>query len=126
VGEVVSAAIRDFLRGRASMNRAFDASGASDIVAAVLQSRMPREGVTPDGWQYFVHGVGYTVTSPDGAEVHIDAGREGDVISAYDVRNYLQSVNVLPLPEISAIRSMLDRLVDDGLLMVRENRYSMR
>jgi hypothetical protein len=123
--KVVSEALVEFVRGRDSLRRAFGVADAAEIVEAVLRSGKPREGETPDGWAYFVHGIGYTVILPGGGEIHIDAGRTGDTVSVHDVLGYLESVGESPTPEVAEIRSVLDALVAEGHVGAEDGRYRL-
>ncbi|MDT7784493.1 MAG: hypothetical protein QOF58_2912 [Pseudonocardiales bacterium] len=111
----VRAAVEAFYQARAAMMKDFRARTASDVVSAVLTGSMPRQGNCANGWGYFVHGVGYTVVLPSEAQLHIDAGKDVDVISVFDLRFYLEGIGCGAL-ELAAIREQCEALVVEGLL----------
>ena len=92
VRDRVTAALASFAEAKAAIESPFDVMSAAEIVSAVLQGRMPREGRCVNGLEYFVHGVGYTIMIDSGGQVHFDGGDGGigDVFSAYDIQEFLK------------------------------------
>ena len=105
------------------MYRTFGARSAADVVSAVVEGRMPREGENVDGSKYYVHGVGYTVILRGEGEVHLDGGSGDDVFSVYDVLNYFESLNLSGMPTLGEIRAALDNMAAAGLVEVVNNRF---
>jgi hypothetical protein len=122
--QVVTPALDGFRVGKRAMEQHFGVSSTSGIVEAVLQGGMPRQGQTGDGLEYFVHGVGYTVTLPDGGEVHIDAERSGgDCFKVYDVCQYLETSGRIETCDIEQVRAVLAQQVAGGELRTAGQGY---
>jgi hypothetical protein len=111
----VRSAVDAFYQARAVMADGFSVQSASAVVSAVLDGSKPRKGKCVNGWDYFVHGVGYTVVLPSEAQLHIDAGKSTDVISLYDIRFYLESLGC-DVPELADLRGQCEALVREGVL----------
>lgn len=89
-GSLIRYAINCFIAARSVMRETFGVTAASEVVAQVLQRRAERNGRCRNGYEYIVHGVGYTVVFPSGAQVHIDSCGEGrDCFKVYDLQFFL-------------------------------------
>lgn len=115
----VSGAIDGLLDARRLVADVFGVSSASSLVRRVLDGEVPRQGHFPNGLEYFVHGVGYTVVFDDGAQAHLDAcdGDGGDCFTVYDVRGFLQD-KCEQVPSLESIREVCDEWVARGQLGV--------
>lgn len=121
----VRSAVASFFLARRLVADSFGTASASELVSAVLSGVHPRRGFCSNGWEYFVHGVGYTVVMPDGAQLHIDGSNSGDVLSLYDIRFYMESLDCV-VPSIDEVRRDCDLLATAGNLMqVDEVRYAL-
>lgn len=125
VRQAVLAALNSFLQAKAAIERTFAAGSAPEIVAAVLQGRMPRQGRCDNGLEYFVHGVGYTVVTDSGGPVHIDGTEAGDVVSVYDLRAFFESAEIDHVPNVEDIRIACNELRSEGILHEVGRRYSI-
>ncbi|TNM32242.1 DUF6896 domain-containing protein [Streptomyces sedi] len=97
--EAVDRALSAFREGRRAMARRGGVASVEGIVGAVLRGALPRAGRTGEGWEYQVHGIGYTVTLADGGDVHLDAAPGGGAcFRAFDVRQYLESASDAAAP----------------------------
>ncbi|RMI45548.1 DUF6896 domain-containing protein [Streptomyces triticirhizae] len=114
----VSLALNAFRAGREAMARHFGAASAAHFLRAVLDGARPREGTTSEGLEYFVHGVGYTITLADGGEVHLDAERSGgECFKAYDICLYLETAGHVACPDAAPVRAELRRRAQRGELV---------
>jgi hypothetical protein len=88
---------------------------------------MPREGHLANGSGYFVHGVGYTVVTESGGEVHLDAGDNGaeDVFSVHDIHAFLETSGCDNVPTIETIRDSLNQLEAAGKILREGRRFSI-
>ncbi|MFF9781582.1 hypothetical protein [Streptomyces nigrescens] len=50
-------ALNDFRKAKKAIEGTFDASGAPEIVSAVLSRSLPRSGTCSNGFEYSVHGI---------------------------------------------------------------------
>jgi uncharacterized protein DUF6896 len=90
-GADVEEALSSFVEAKAAMEGAFGTRGAAAVVRSVITRTQPRSGWLPDGREYFVHGIGYTVVLSDESPAHIDADESGqDIFSSYDMMYFLQ------------------------------------
>lgn len=120
----VSSAVAEFVNVRKLMADSFGVASAPALVSAVLSGKMERRGACVNGWQYLIHGVGYTVVTAGGGQVHIDGSDVGDVFTLYDIRSYLDSIGCT-VPGLDVIRQECDRLASCQILeRVDEIRYS--
>ncbi|MEU9122471.1 hypothetical protein AB0C96_21860 [Streptomyces sp. NPDC048506] len=106
--------MKDFREAKKAIEETFNASSAPEIVAAVLRHDLPRDGVCANGFSYSVHGIGYTVTLPDGGQVHLDGSRDGDFFKVYGLAFYLESSSKFEEMDISAIKHECAILVERG------------
>lgn len=81
----LSDAVAAFRAAKAAIHATFGGTDATAIVRSVRQGDRPRNGHCANGWEYFVHGIGYTVVLPGGRQAHIDASKDGDVFTRYDI-----------------------------------------
>ena len=113
----ISGAIDRLLGARRLVADAFGVTSASGLVRRVRDGEIPRHGRLPNGMEYLVHGIGYTVVYNDGRGAHLDAcdGGAGDCFKAYDVRQILQDICV-QVPSLELIRQVCDDWVARGRL----------
>ncbi|WP_174528130.1 DUF6896 domain-containing protein [Micromonospora maritima] len=95
------AAVRRFARALAETRRRMlddlhPVTDVADLLTAVRSRReLPPEGTTSSGVTYRVHGVGVSMTAPDGREVDVDlvtdpaTGRPVEAFDAWRVRWFL-------------------------------------
>jgi hypothetical protein len=115
-GELVSRTLDAYRLARSKMEGAFAASSASAIVSEVNRGERARQGKLPDGLEYFVHGIGYTVTLPAGGQVHIDSSPDGDSLSIYDIQHFMETSGEENVPGLTAITDVCDEKVRSGEL----------
>ncbi|MGY0234419.1 DUF6896 domain-containing protein [Longispora urticae] len=122
---VVECALDSFRKAREHIFEAFGKPSASELVSAVLAGEIPRRGKLPNGLEYFVHGIGYTVVLGTGSHVHVDASEMGDSFSVYDIDFFFKSDDAeIIAPELLTITEICDRLVIGGTLgKVGERHY---
>lgn len=89
---------------------------AVEIVTAVVRKERPRSGRCVNGYEYFVHGAGYTVVLPSGGQVHLDGSGEGDVFTAYDMAHFLEDSGVERGCRVAEVRDVCDELCDIGVI----------
>ncbi|NIL58212.1 DUF6896 domain-containing protein [Salinispora arenicola] len=113
----VSGAIDGLLDARRLVADVFGVSSASSLVRRVLDGEIHRQGHFPNGLEYFVHGVGYTVVFDNGAQAHLDAcdGDGGDCFTVYDARGFLQDTSER-VPSLESVREVCDEWVARGQL----------
>lgn len=115
----VSGAIDGLLDARRLVADVFGVSSASSLVRRVLDGEIHRQGHLPNGLEYFVHGVGYTVVFDNGAQAHLDAcdsdSDGGDCFTVYDVRGFLQDTSER-VPSLESVREVCDEWVARGQL----------
>jgi hypothetical protein len=117
----VAEAIDAFAEARRQIGETFGTSTAAEVVTAVLRGGKARNGRCRDGSEYLVHGTGYSVVLPGGAQAHIDAhGDRSDRFTAWDIRMYLDDLidGDVPLDAVaevcaSYVRSGVLRRVDE-------------
>jgi len=114
--EQISRALDAYRMARSQMEHDFNAESTSTIISQVNRGEKPREGTLSNGLEYFVHGIGYTVTLPSGGQVHIDSAPEGDSFSVYDLQLFIETSGEEPVPGISAIADTCNEKVRDGEL----------
>ena len=98
-------AIDSFIEAQRLMRETFGVMTASEVVSEVLQGRAERNGRCHNGYEYMVHGVGYTVVFPSGAQAHIDSCGEGrDCFRIYDIQFFLEDLvgKEFPLEAVAA------------------------
>ncbi len=122
--DAVLAALASFAQAKAAMEETFRVRSAAEVVSAVLRGRMPREGHCLNGLEYFVHGIGYTVVTASGGQVHFDSGDEvsTDVFSVHDIRAFLETSGYEYVPTIEDVRDALSQLE----LLGKVRRYGRR
>ncbi|MGC4810921.1 DUF6896 domain-containing protein [Micromonospora sp. DT228] len=112
LGEVIDA----FFEARRIISRCLGVASAAELVAAVLNGSVPRNGHCQDGVEYMVHGVGYTVTFSNDAQAHIDAsGAQRDCFKLYDLRFYLDEITD-DIPSLEALSTACDGYAQKGAL----------
>ncbi|MFG2532624.1 DUF6896 domain-containing protein [Streptomyces sp. NPDC048516] len=109
-------ALNDFREAKKAIEKTFSASGAPEIVSAALNHRLPRNGTCSNGFAYSVHGIGYTVTFPDGGEVHLDGSRQGDCFTLYDLEFYFETSPKFEEMTIENIERECSLMVIQGVL----------
>ncbi|MBE1488908.1 DUF6896 domain-containing protein [Plantactinospora soyae] len=107
-------AIRQFYSAKALVEAALGVTSASQLTERVLRDEAIRHGHCR-GFEYSVHGVGYTVVSPGGEPVHIDSFGDKDGFTVYDIRAYLEGSGDA-VPAVDEIRFACDQLVDRGMI----------
>jgi hypothetical protein len=128
IREAVVGALAAFVLAKSAIELTFDATSATEIVSAVLKGQKAREGRCVNGLEYFVHGIGYTVVTPSGGQVHYDSGDagEGDVFSANDIRFFLETSQHMPVPAIDDIKRILNDLRSSGIVLQFRNRFGIQ
>jgi hypothetical protein len=122
--ESVSRALDVFRMARSQMEGAFNANSTRAIISAVHRGEKPRQGTLPDGLEYFVHGIGYTIALPSGGQIHIDSAPDGDSLSVYDIQQFIETSAEERAPDISAIATVCEEKVRKGeLLAMSEWKY---
>jgi len=114
--ELVSSALDAFRMARSQMEDAFHADSTSAIISAVNRGEKPRRGKLPDGLEYFVHGIGYTVSLPSGGEIHIDSAPGGDSFSVYDIQQFVETSGEERDLDTSAIANVCEGKARSGEL----------
>ncbi|MEV7382057.1 DUF6896 domain-containing protein [Streptomyces lydicus] len=109
-------ALNDFRNAKRAIEETFGASGAPEIVSAVLSHRLPRSGTCSNGFEYSVHGIGYTVTLPDGGEVHLDGSRQGDCFTPYDLELYFETSSKFEEMDVEDIERECSLMTRKGVL----------
>jgi hypothetical protein len=121
----IQSAVATFLQVRGLIADSLGSASATALVSAVLSGAVARRGTCKNGWEYFVHGVGYTVVTAAGGQVHIDGSDAGDVFSVYDIRFYLDGIGCA-VPSVDMIRRECDRLeASRSIERVDEIRYAL-
>jgi len=110
----VKDAITRFYAAKALMKACLGVTSASMVTEMILREEIARNGRC-EGFTYNAHGVGYTVTFPDGSSVHIDSIGIGDGFTAYDVRAYLEDIGRRVLP-IGDVRAACEQWAEMGLI----------
>jgi hypothetical protein len=108
--------LNDFRNAKNAIEETFEASRAPEIVSAVLSHSFPRNGTCSNGYAYTVHGIGYTVTLPDGGEVHLDGSPEGDCFTVYDLELFFETSSEFHEMNIGEIERECSRMEGEGLL----------
>lgn len=124
--EFLDEALRCFVQASAAVKATFHADSASGIVAAVLQGERARNGVCDNGWEYFVHGVGYTVVVPSGGQVHFDGSVQGDFFTAYDMSFFSETVDGADKVDVATVNVWCETMCERGSLRrVGKFKYSL-
>jgi hypothetical protein len=92
-------------------------AGNSDVLRAVVDGRLPRDGGFGEGGEYRFHGVGCDATI-DGVEVDFDFGPEGrhDGFDAWRLHVFAKNFpEFADLRELSAVESLLAQMEKLGL-----------
>ncbi|MGW0520429.1 DUF6896 domain-containing protein [Crossiella sp. NPDC003009] len=110
----VERALAEFCAARSAIMETFAASVAPEIVSKVIDGEMAREGKCRNGLAYRVHGIGYTVTSASGGEIHFDGSDYGDFFTEYDVSFFMETSSSLRSMETSSVRAALELLCERG------------
>ncbi|MGN9909673.1 DUF6896 domain-containing protein [Phytohabitans sp. LJ34] len=98
----VRAAVAVFHELKAAVEHHLGVTSTKELVSRVIRGAAPRRGTLPGGEEYFVHGIGYTVTTRAGAPVHLDGcGGDSSCFKTWDIRSYLEDTDV-SLDEIAA------------------------
>lgn len=122
--ERVSAALDSFREAKRIMDDFSGGTTATDLVKAVHENRIDRNGRTPAGHEYAVHGIGYTVTLGNGGDVHLDGSQAGeDCFKVYDVIRYLDTAEGPDAPAVAAVVPLLEERVERGELGKLERGY---
>lgn len=125
--EVLDRALACFARARVAMRDSFGVNSAPEIVTVVLQGQRPRSGFCINGWEYFVHGVGYTVVLPSGGQVHFDGSAEGDFFTTYDVAFFTETDAQFDELDVATIRAGCEDMAERGFVCrLGGFRYSLR
>lgn len=93
----------------------FHAASTSDIVSAASRGEIPRKGRCLNGWEYSIHGAGFTVTLPSRGQVHIDWSREGDYFKEYDVAFFMETSGIPERPDLPEIVESLNLLASHSM-----------
>lgn len=102
--QILRRAVHSFTEAMEAIQHTFQMEDARSIVTAVNEKRYPRRGKCKNGYDYFVHGFGYTVVVPPEGQVHIDGGNDGDYFTVYDMALFLETSELCPSPEYAEIR----------------------
>jgi hypothetical protein len=114
--KLVSRALDAYRMARSEMEGAFNTNSTTSIISAVNRGERSRQGALSNDLEYFVHGIGYTVTLPSGGQVHIDSAPDGDSFSVYDIQQYIETSGEGRAPDISVIASVCEEKVRNGEL----------
>jgi len=115
-GDQLTEALNDFRKAKRAIEETFEASSAPEIVSAVLSHSLPRSGTCSNGFDYSVHGIGYTVTLPDGGEVHLDGSRQGDCFTLYDLELYFETSSRFEEMDVEDIERECSLMTEQGVL----------
>jgi proline racemase len=122
--DLVSRALDAYQMARSEMEDAFNTNSTTAIVSAVNRGEKARQGALSNDLEYFVHGIGYTVTLPSGGQVHIDSAPGGDSFSVYDIQQFIETSGEGRAPDISVIANVCEEKVRNGeLLAISEWKY---
>src|SRR5690606_35580889 len=100
--------------GRSAISQTFGVTSVPDIVQSVLSGEMPRQGFCSNGWSYFVHGVGFTVVTPEEGQIHMDGSPEGDCFSIYDMALFLETAEMVEQVDAAEVEKQCARLAELG------------
>jgi hypothetical protein len=124
--EMVERAIGGFSAASAAIKVTFNAESAPEIVSAVLKGRKPRNGVCDNGWEYYVHGVGFTVVLPSGGQAHFDGSKQGDFFTAHDIAFFLETAEGFDEISLQAIQSSCETMCERGIIRcLGDAKYSL-
>jgi hypothetical protein len=124
--DVLDQVLVSFAQARAAIKATFGVGSAPEIVAAVLHGERSRNGVCNNGWEYYVHGVGYTVVLPSGGQVHLDGSEQGDFFTAYDVSFFLETEEGLDKIDAVTVKAWCETMCERNLLCrAGESKYSL-
>jgi hypothetical protein len=124
--QILRHALPSFREAIEAIQHTFQMEDARSIAAAANEKKIPRSGKCENGYDYFVHGFGYTVVIPPEAQVHIDGGSDGDYFTIYDMALFLETSGLHPSPEYAEIREGCEILCTTGELeKVREEKYRL-
>ncbi|WP_143676040.1 MULTISPECIES: DUF6896 domain-containing protein [Streptomyces] len=122
--QAIEQAASNFTEAASAIEHTFQLEGASSITAAVNRKKFPRKGRCENGYEYFVHGFGYTVIVPPEGQVHVDGGSEGDYFTIYDMALFLETSGLRTDPSYSEIREGCEYLCSTGRLKkVQDGKY---
>lgn len=123
---LIDTVIADFSSETAAIETTFGLDSASEIVSAVLRGCGSRNGNCDNGWEYFVHGFGYTVVLPTGGQVHFDGSNEGDFFTKYDLAFFLESDERFKDPDDPAVGKMIaDMCARRKIRCLPDGRYGL-
>lgn len=118
--------IDSFTQARDAIMSTFQATSCPEIVTAVLKEEMPRNGTCLNGWEYNVHGVGFTVTLPSEAQVHFDGSNQGDYFTDYDIQFFIETSEMLNEVSLPEVVESLNNLSDQNIIRhLDDGRYSL-
>ena len=127
VADLIGGAVSKFLHARGCLEETFGVRGAGNVVAKVLSAERERSGSCAGGFEYQVHGIGYTVLQPDGGQLHIDAGEgDRDVITVHDIQFFLETALPGVEVDVADIEECCSALAERGVLeVVAARRYAL-
>jgi hypothetical protein len=118
--------LESFTKASAAIRATFSADSAPQIVAAVLKGEMPRNGTCINGWDYYVHGVGFTVVLPSGGQVHFDGSAYGDFFTIHDVTFFLETSEELDEIGLPLVRAWCETMCEQNKLRcLGDAKYSL-
>ncbi|MFI2224905.1 DUF6896 domain-containing protein [Streptomyces fradiae] len=121
---LLQGALAHFSEARDTMRCTFSRETALEIVSAVRRGEISRKGICVNGYEYFVHGAGYTVVLPSGGQVHIDGDPEGDFFTSYDISFFFESSGGARYRN-SDVRDACEDFADRGILQRVGAGYSL-
>lgn len=124
--EMTRAVIDSFTEARNSIMSTFRATSCPDIVTAARKREIPRNGTCLNGWEYSIHGVGFTVTLPPKGQAHFDGSNQGDYFTDYDVQFFIETSELLNEAGLAEVVESLNNLSDQKIIRhLDDGRYSL-
>lgn len=114
--------VRSFLRYRTFIRAAlmvnypqFDM--LEHVLKAVRAGELERRGQTDGGFSYTVHGRGYRMVGPDGAEIEMDLLLDGsEAFDAWRLEVFARSIRMSPVPSKEDLMQVCRDMTQGGVL----------